>query len=160
MTVERFVEEVVGPLQETLGSSLRGIVLFGSRARDDARPGSDWDVLVVADALPESPLERGRCLRRALPPRWQGRVALMAKTAGEFEAEFPSYYLDIATDGRILSDRGGYLADRLGIIRRRIREAGLRRERIGRGFLWTWDRPPRGHWRIDWTGAYGIGGGR
>jgi predicted nucleotidyltransferase len=157
---ELFVEEVVSGLRETLGGSLRGMALFGSRAREEARAESDWDLLVVADALPAAPLERSRTLRGALPPRWQGRVAIIAKTAAEFEAEFPSYYLDIATDGRILFDREGYLAGRLSLIRQRIREAGLRRERIDGGVLWTWETPPRGPWRIDWTGAYGVGGRR
>lgn len=38
--LESFVADVVGryPVEE--------IVLFGSRARDDARPDSDWDVIV------------------------------------------------------------------------------------------------------------------
>jgi predicted nucleotidyltransferase len=157
---ELSVEDVVGSLREKLGSSLRGIALFGSRARGEARAESDWDLLVVADALPASPLERSRTLRCALPPHWQGRVAIIAKSAAEFEVEFPSYYLDIATDGRILFDREGYLEGRLSLIRERIREAGLRRERIDGGFLWTWETPPRGPWGIDWTGAHGVGGGR
>ncbi|HVC60851.1 MAG TPA: nucleotidyltransferase domain-containing protein [Acetobacteraceae bacterium] len=36
----------------------RGIWLFGSRTRDAARPGSDWDILVVVDdAAPDAVLD-------------------------------------------------------------------------------------------------------
>jgi predicted nucleotidyltransferase len=36
-------------VRERLGSRVRRIVLFGSRARGDARSDSDYDVLVVVD---------------------------------------------------------------------------------------------------------------
>jgi len=154
------VTEVVSALSTHLGSSLKGIVLFGSRARGDARAESDWDLLVVADTFAVPPRERSRELRNVLPPRWQGAVAIIAKTTEEFEVEFPAYYLDIGLDGLILFDREAYLGDRLRIIRQRIREAGLRRERLGEGFFWTWNTPPRGPWRIDWTGVHGVDAGR
>ena len=154
------VEEVLGALREHLGASLRGVVLFGSRARGDARPESDWDLLVVAEGLPASPLERSRMLRDALPARWCGRAAIIAKTPREFEREFPAYYLDVAADGQILYDSDGYLEDRLNRIRQRMREAGLQRRKLAHGFVWTWHTPPRGPWRIDWDGVHGLGVGR
>lgn len=148
--------EVVEALRQELGSALRGVVLFGSRARGEGRPESDWDLFVVADTLPSSPLERGKALRHVLLPRWRGRVAITAKTPQEFETEFPSYYLDVATDGQILFDQNGYLQNRLTRIRQRIKEAGLRRQKIGRDFLWTWEIPPEGPWQIDWSGVRGL----
>ena len=150
------LQKVIDALRQAFGTALAGIVLFGSRARGEARPESDWDLLVLIDTLPSSPLERCKALRRTLPARWRGRVAIIAKTPLEFETEFPSYYLDLATDGQILFDRNGYLEDRLRVIRQRIQEAGLRRQKIGKGFLWTWESPPPGPWRIDWSGAYGL----
>jgi predicted nucleotidyltransferase len=42
-----FKEAVTG----ALGSNLRQIVLFGSRARGDAKAGSDYDLLVVVDKV-------------------------------------------------------------------------------------------------------------
>jgi hypothetical protein len=42
----------------------------------------------------------------------------------------------------------------------RIREltqvAGLQRRRTDYGFSWEWQKPPRGHWRLDWSGVYGF----
>jgi len=150
------LREVVEALRREFGSGLRGVVLFGSRARGEARPESDWDLLVVADSLPSSPLERGKVLRRALLPRWRGRAVITAKTTQEFETEFPSYYLDVATDGQILFDRDGYLQERLALIRQRIKEAGLRRQKKGRDFLWAWETPPQGPWQINWGGVHGL----
>ena len=43
------VREVASGLRRALTSRVREIVLFGSRARGDAAPGSDYDVLVVVD---------------------------------------------------------------------------------------------------------------
>lgn len=37
-------------LRERLGSSVKRIILFGSRARGESREGSDYDLLVVVDA--------------------------------------------------------------------------------------------------------------
>lgn len=151
------LQDVLVALRAHLGDSLRSVVLFGSRARGDARPESDWDLFVIAGGLPSSPLERSRMLRRVVPPRWCGRAAIIATTPQEFEAQFPAYYLDIAADGRILYDADGYVEDRLNRIHQRVREAGLHRRRLAHGFVWTWETPPRGSWRIDWDGVHGLG---
>ena len=151
---------VVEGLRKALGAGIRGLVLFGSGARREAREGSDWDLLVVADELPGGLLERNRFLRSLVPPAWRGRVSFIAKTRAEFEGGFPSYYLDIALDGVILLDRDHYIEERLRRVRDMIQEAGLRRRRTAAGFVWEWDRPPAGAWRIDWTGVYGLAEGR
>ncbi len=43
------VREFAARVRKALGSHLKELVLFGSRARGDARPDSDYDVLVVVD---------------------------------------------------------------------------------------------------------------
>jgi uncharacterized protein len=51
-TVEETLSELKRGLSALYGDRLEGVFLFGSRARGDARPDSDLDLLVVLDAIP------------------------------------------------------------------------------------------------------------
>jgi uncharacterized protein len=50
-------------LDEMYGNQLERVVLFGSRARGDARPDSDYDVAVFLKALPDRWAELDRLAR-------------------------------------------------------------------------------------------------
>lgn len=143
-------QEVVEALRNALGERLIAIVLFGSRARGDHRSESDWDLLVIAEALPDRPFDRRLCLTSALPAGVRGTVSVLAKTPEEFEARLPSIYLDIALDGKILYDLRGYAAERLARLRQVIGQAGLYRERTPAGDMWQWLNPPTGPWSVEW----------
>jgi predicted nucleotidyltransferase len=151
---------VLTALKGALGERLIALVLFGSQARREGDETSDWDLLLIATNLPLSSLKRHLTLKRALPPHWRGRVALLAKTPEEFEARLPALYLDIAHDGVVLHDPTGYADRKLARIRQLREEAGLeRRERAGE-LIWDWTRPPAGPWKIEWDGVDGIPEGR
>ena len=45
------LKALVSELRQRLGDHLRQVVLFGSRARGDHRPDSDYDCLAVVDAV-------------------------------------------------------------------------------------------------------------
>lgn len=141
---------LVDALRESLGDRLVAVVLFGSRARGDARPESDWDLLVLAEGLPERYFERHTLMKRALPTGLRADVAILAKTPEEFTSHLPALYLDIALDGKILYDPHGYAAERLAALRRIIENAGLFRERTPAGDFWQWREPPVGPWRLEW----------
>ncbi len=47
-------------LDETYGDRLSRVVLFGSRARGDARPDSDYDIAVFIEGLTSIGVEAGR----------------------------------------------------------------------------------------------------
>jgi uncharacterized protein len=51
--IRRLLEELKAELQRLYGRRLSGVFLFGSRARGDAEPGSDCDVLIVLDRVPD-----------------------------------------------------------------------------------------------------------
>jgi predicted nucleotidyltransferase len=144
------LEPVIAALQKELGNRLVAIVLFGSRARGDYRPDSDWDLLVVAQKLPEKPFQRHLYLKGVLPDDWRGKVALLAKTPAELESHVPALYLDIALDGVILYDRGAYMKERLASLQRLIREKGLHREQRGRELIWRLEGILRSDWHLTW----------
>jgi predicted nucleotidyltransferase len=144
------LDGLVSKLREGLGSDLVAVVLFGSRARGEAREGSDWDVLVIAHRLPGRTLERAMRIKRMLPSDHRGEVSLLAKTPEEFTAGLPDLYLDIAVDGVILYDTDEYMAGRLRLLRGLIRRKGLRREKEGRDLIWHWREPPGSGWSLEW----------
>lgn len=45
--------EYKSAISEILGTSLVDVILYGSRARKDARPDSDYDIMILADITPE-----------------------------------------------------------------------------------------------------------
>jgi hypothetical protein len=60
-------QELTKRVLATIGSRVRKIILFGSRARGDARPDSDFDLLVVVRDLPAGQIRPLRlALHRAL----------------------------------------------------------------------------------------------
>lgn len=143
--------QAIEALRQALGDGLISVILFGSRARGDARDGSDWDLLVIADGLPERRFQRHLFLKRILPVSCRGSVSLLAKTPHEFEAHVPALYLDIALDGQILYDPRGYGARRLAELRRLIGRQGLYRERTPAGDVWRWHQAPAQPWTLQWS---------
>lgn len=148
----RPLEPVLAALKQELGRDLIAVVLFGSRARGDHQPESDWDLLVIADQLPGRAFPRHLYLKRLLPPSWRGRVSILAKTVTEFEIGVPALFLDIALDGIILYDTNHYVEKRLAQLKQLISEAGLYREQRGRDLIWQWREFPGLGRQLTWEG--------
>jgi predicted nucleotidyltransferase len=148
-----YLRQAVDHLLAALGENLMGVVLYGSRARGEAREESDVDLLVIARGLPEGWYKRRVFVHRPLkaindaPP-----ILVFAQTPEEFEQHFPSIYLDIGQDGIILYDPQGYIAHRLQRIREITLQAGLVRKRTNGEMNWVWLTPPKRHWEITWDG--------
>jgi hypothetical protein len=93
---------------DAYGGELLGMVLFGSTARGEARPASDIDLLLVL--APETPL------RRHLYRQWD---ELVADSGIEYQLnphfvhlpetidQAGSIWLEVAIEGRLISDRQG-----------------------------------------------------
>lgn len=141
-------KQAITALQKALGDRLLAVILFGSRARGEVSPDSDWDLLVIAEGLPERLFERHMFLKRLLPPGCRGAVSLIARTPEELEAHLPSLFLDIAVDGKILYDPRAYAARRLATLRQLIEESGLYRQRTEAGDVWQWKKEPCGPWAL------------
>jgi predicted nucleotidyltransferase len=130
------------------------VVLFGSRARGDYQAESDWDLLLIADRLPEATLQRHLYLKKLLPLEWAGQVSILAKTPAELEAYLTGLLLDVALDGIVLFDTDDYITGRLAYVRELIAEKGLYREQVGRDLLWQWQEFPGYNWAIEWEMAH------
>lgn len=54
-------------LDSEFGDRLRGIIVYGSEARNDASPDSDIDVLVLLDDVPSFAQDLRRCVDSLFP---------------------------------------------------------------------------------------------
>jgi len=79
------------------------IILFGSRARGDARPDSDWDFLVVMPSN-QRPTQRGVAIRRVA--RIPGvPLDFLVNTPEEVGKGFPIMADDIVQEGTVIYER-------------------------------------------------------
>ncbi len=145
--------DVVAALQQGLGDNLIALVLFGSRARGDYRPDSDWDLLLIAENLPASPWRRNQRLYNLLPPEWRGHINFLARTPAEWFNGVSSLALDVALDGIVLYEMPqSQFSARLAALREQLASLGLTRHFLGSDeWIWLWrDQPPQ-HWELEWT---------
>src|SRR5581483_11315485 len=147
-----YLQEAVEQLRAAFGDNLVGIALYGSRARGEARPDSDVDLLAIVRNLPQHWQERTFALHNPLRQvETDFPLFVYGKTPEEFEGAFPSIYLDMGLDGIVLYDVDGYLTAKLARIREIISEVGLVRKRITDGeFFWDWKRQVTVPWELDW----------
>lgn len=148
---ENLKEKIVKTFKDYLGDNLVSILLFGSHARGDARKASDYDLFIVANELPESPLKRTMFIRKPLVGEFKEKLAIIAKTKKEVLENFPPLFLDLGLDGIILYD-DNFFDERLKRIPQIIKEAGLKRKCDYYGFYWEWTKRPKKGWQIDWSG--------
>jgi predicted nucleotidyltransferase len=147
-----FLEEVVDCFKEHLGNNLVSMILFGSRARGDAREAGDYDLFIVAKGLPAKPFRRLLFIRSPLKGQFEERLSIIAKTPEEVQSTFPSFFLDLALDGIILFDRDDFFRDMQKKTKEIIAQAGLQRKKENGGHYWEWKRPPKKAWEITWSG--------
>ena len=147
-----FPAKVVDCFKEYLGKNLVSIVLFGSRARGDARQASDYDIFIIAKDLPVKPFRRLLSIRYPLKGQFEEKLSIIAKTPEEVLSTFPSFFLDLALDGIILFDRDEFFMGIQKKTKEIIAQAGLQRKKDNGDYYWEWKRPPKKGWEITWSG--------
>jgi predicted nucleotidyltransferase len=137
------LDRYVAALRARFGADLISVVLFGSWARGEARAESDIDVLVVAQGLPRSRLDRSGLLMRAanaVGAALADRIAPVALTPDE-AAHIRPFYLGMLSGHIILVDEGGFFTAVLQRLRQRLQELGSRRH-VDRDGYEYWDLKP------------------
>jgi len=84
-------EDVFGGMISALQARvpLHAVILFGSHARGQAGPYSDYDIVIIAD-FEEKYLDRGRWVVQLAPPV---PIDIFCYTPAEFEKMFNTYRL-------------------------------------------------------------------
>jgi len=132
------------------GERLVSVALFGSAGRETQRFDSDVDVLLIAKDLPVGRMKRVREFENVeksleaqlMELKKKGidtRISAVIKTPEETTAGSP-LFLDMVDDAKVLYDRGGFFANRLEELRRKLDALGARR--VWKGSAWYWDLKP------------------
>ena len=78
------VQALGSRLREAVGARLDALWLFGSRARGDARPDSDYDLLVVVDEVSPDLEDRVLDLQVELLDRYDALVAVLLRSTQQW----------------------------------------------------------------------------
>jgi predicted nucleotidyltransferase len=134
-----------------MGRHLYSVVLYGSYARGQTEPESDVDLLIVADGIPPSSLERQMFLAKVLeeleaPLRlklketgWFPYVSPILKTPQEAD-RLSRIYFDMIDEAKILFDRGDFFKIVLQKARKKLEKLGAKKVMVGK--MWYWDLKP------------------
>jgi uncharacterized protein len=86
MRLDPVLQTLTQELNRRLGSRLRGLWLFGSRARGDARGTSDYDILILVDEKTPDMRDRILDLQVEILDRHEALVATILRTEDEWRA--------------------------------------------------------------------------
>jgi len=140
------IKELLGVIKEIFGDSLVSMVLYGSVARGEARTDSDVDLLIIAEDLPPSRIERVRLFEMA-EDRVEPQVAKLYDRGiyvsfspiilmPEEVEKVPPILLDMIEDAVIVYDRTDFFSKLLSRVAARLKELGAERIKLGRKWYW------------------------
>ena len=156
MTKNDIYQPLIDKLIQAFKDRLKTVVLFGSRARGPVSGDKDHDIFVVIENLPAPPLQRQKEVRHAI---WDVdlRINTIAKTPEEVAANLTPLLLEICVDGISLYGCS-YFEPYQKMAQRAIKQAGLKRKRVGREWYWMFDSVPDKEWELNWEGYRELNG--
>jgi predicted nucleotidyltransferase len=95
------IPELLVHYRAALGHRLVALASFGSRARGDARPDSDLDLLLISEGLDDDLFERASTVRASRLRQDDPAISVRALTPREYERDIPPIDFDIALDARL-----------------------------------------------------------
>jgi predicted nucleotidyltransferase len=143
-------EALVNQLGKAFGDRLKTVVLFGSRARGKSKKDRDHDIFLVIENLPKDPLRRQKEVRAAIRDI-PLRINTIAKTPKEVDSNLTPLLLEICVDGVCLYGKDYFEPYRKKALRA-LKQAGLKRKRVGREWYWQFEKIPKREWELTWEG--------
>jgi len=139
-------------LKNTFARRLKTVVLFGSQARSKTILPRDHDIFVVIENLSENPLQRLKEVRKTIldVPL---EVNFIAKTPEEVDKNLTPLMLEIIVDGICLYGEKYFEKYRQPGLQA-LKQSGLKRVRIGKGWYWKFDKVPERNWELNWDGYH------
>ena len=101
MDRQAFLSEVKSRLRQAHGERLRGVILYGSEARGEAKPDSDIDLLVLLDPPVDWSRDRAATYEALLPLELEIDRPIIALTidAQQYESYDCPLYREVHRDG-------------------------------------------------------------
>jgi len=147
-------DELITQLRAAFGDRLKTVVLFGSRARKQAKKNTDHDIFIVIEDLTERPLERQKQIRSAI---WDVplRINTIAKTPEEVKKNLTTLLLDVCVDGICLYGKDYFEPYRNKALAA-LEHSGLKRHWIGKEGYWRFEKFPIKDWELTWEGFHEL----
>jgi predicted nucleotidyltransferase len=151
LQIEQFKKTLLAACRQLYADRLITLAVFGSWARGTASPGSDIDLLLVADNLPNGrmkrmaqfqPVDEATFLIRKkiwpdMPDVPAPELAPMFKTTAEVALGSP-LFLDMTDWIDFLFDQNSFFANYLEELRSRLKKLGARRRWLAGGYYWEY----------------------
>lgn len=104
MVSQSILDEIKQRLQQEHGPRLRGVILYGSEARNEARPDSDIDLLVLLDEPINYVHDVERSIEAVYPIAYQlgRRISTKPVSPGAYEQYSCPLYDAVKQEGRML----------------------------------------------------------
>lgn len=150
MAKQSIYKPLIRSLEQAFRHRLRTVVLFGSRARGETEEDKDHDIFLVIEDLPANPLGRQKEVRsviRDIPLR----INTISKTPEEVDSNLTPLLLEICVDGICLYGKDYFEPYRKKALRA-LKQAKLKRKRIGREWYWEFEKIPKREWELSWEG--------